>query len=245
MDDSAVIDLKQKIEKFFTFFHNLVSNAKDIKCDHSHLFSNSMCYLIIDTLSKAVFPKLKSNSERVIKFIKQFGNWPDGERLSLPSIYRLIEIIPDSFSKELIDLIKSKMANYRVHYSIKDDPFISEINQLWPNDLPEPYIKFKRITLFQHWSFFYSYRNDLMHELKMSGEGHIQGSNDPYYYLTCIGSTFKSKKYYRLFYPPVFLTNLVSNCLDSTKRYFEENNKNPYDSFDYGIFIFQELNNYA
>ena len=76
----------------------------------------------------------------------------------------------------------------------------------------------------------------------MSGEGHIQEQDNPYYYLTCVNDSFDSKKYYYLYYATSFLVKLVSNCLIATKRFFEENNKNPYDSFDYGMFIFSELN---
>ena len=110
MDDSAILDVKPDIESFFNFFYELHSNVQNINCKQSHLLTNVTVYLIIDTLSKSVFPDNNTgNSERVHDFIKKYGNWLDGERVSLPRIARLIEIIPNSFSDELKTFTKSHM----------------------------------------------------------------------------------------------------------------------------------------
>ena len=232
---------------FISFLRDRLKDTQGNINEYSHLSINAMVFLIIDTLSKAIHPKMnKNNSKRFQLFIEQYANWKDSERTSLPHIARLIEIIPDAFDIKLRDWIKTKISEwgYNAYVNVSNDPMISEIPDLWPKTLPEPFKRFK-LKMFQHRSLIYGFRNDLIHELKMSGDGHESGKTNPYYYLTHVGPSFKSKAYWRLYYPPGFMLKIAENSITAVEEYYKLTKKNPFDSFDYGIFMFPELNKYT
>jgi hypothetical protein len=230
---------------FFNFIRKILSDANNIESDNGHLILDSIAYQVMDTLSKSINGSRENNCARFQTFIKTYANWPDGERVSLPHIARIIEIIPTAFSSNLKDIVKAKLTKWGCDalQSIDNDPFLTELENFWPQSLPEQFKRFK-LQSFQHWSLLYCFRNDLLHELKMLGEGFRPGYDKPYYYLTHIEPTFRSRAFWRLYYPPSFLKKLALNCLDSTEKYFNENGKDPYQNFDLGIFIFKELNSY-
>lgn len=218
------------------FLYRVLENSKENNGEYKFLSDNAISFLVIDTLSKAV-GGTGSNSDRVQNFVKKYGNWSDCERVSLPHISRLIELIPNAFTSALKSIVDEKMRSWSINavWTIEKDPMISEFQNFWPANLPKEY-KYFKIERFQHISLLYRFRNDLIHELKDHGQGHID-LKKPYYHKVGFNG------YFRLYYSPVFIRNLALNCLNSSKKYFDEKRSDQHEFFSYGDFMYPELNN--
>ncbi len=237
--------MSKKGLRYIGFFRDVLENAANVQGPYGHLTWNTIAYLVMDTLSKCMFPEEGHNAPRFQSFIRDFAAWEDGNRVSLPHIARLVEIIPSAFTEEFRKIIREKMSKWNGAFqSIESDPWYNELEKSWPQTLPDPYRRFK-LSMFQHRSILYSFRNDLLHELKMHGEGHMPGYCKPYYYLSHIASSFESQVFWRLYYPPLFIRTLSETCLSNVEKHLRDNGKDPYESHDYGIFIFPEFNKYG
>lgn len=235
------------VETFIQYFRELLETTINHEGDKWGFRVATTSFIILDTLAKAVYGDTgdhKQNRKRFEKLILQFSAWEDKERVSLPHIVRLLELCPSHFSTQMLETSHKLFSawGYEPFKSIKNDPLYSELESFWPScKLPKPFPN-RNLKDFRHLSLLYYCRCDLVHELKFHGEGHKPEYGKPYYYKTHTESTFYSKAYYKLFYPPSFLYNITMDCLGQLGIYFVQNGIDPYGSFDYGFFLFPELN---
>ena len=126
------------------------------------------------------------------------------------------------------------------------DPEAEDVNKFWPTQ-KEHKIPLEGIDLqsLQHCQLLYTYRNSLVHELRIPGHGMEFGDDiEPFYHLA---STFGPNQEIEvtsveLVYPWRFLHSLCDRSLESLKEYFIANDLNPYDSFTFGTYWLDELN---
>jgi hypothetical protein len=87
-------DLDSKIESFIGYFRShrekIAALGQDQDCS---LYKKQLYVAILDGLSRSVFPR-KSNYDRFVGIVLNFGEWADSGRVSLSHLVRLLAKSP-------------------------------------------------------------------------------------------------------------------------------------------------------
>ncbi len=243
-------DLNAEIKKFCDYFTSQVDEITKIQSAHGELYRKLLLVGLLDTLAGTLMPR-RQNKDRFISFTKRFCKWPDGDRVSLPHLVQLLQKNPDPVFGSLRKWALEKYNKLPVHGGelmlISQDPMADEVRREWPNSaehkMPIEGIDLNALT---HVSLLYTYRNALVHELRMLGYGmdFADKRGVPYYHgsSTVDGNLDRIRKTVELVYPWQFLGSLCSTGIDETRKYLEENGLNPYNSFAFGTYWLKELN---
>jgi len=237
-------EMQKQIERFILYFHNKYEIIKETKFEgNDELFKKILYIGIIDALSKTVFPR-KGNRIRFILFLKIFSGWKNCDRISLPHLVRLLEFTPEPEYSKLREFTFSAYEQWRSGdiIGLERDPKHKEIFKYWPKgkDNTEP-IEGVKLESLRHVDLLYTYRNSLIHELKNLGYGleELSLEKEPsYHHLT----DEKNEETWQLVYPLGFFENICETCIKNLKKYLIKNNINPYNSFKFGSYWKEELN---
>lgn len=248
MDTSK--DLAESINRFCDYFTDQIAEIEALESQHGELYRKLLFVGVLDTLAGTVMPR-RSNKERFTGFVRRFCKWSDGERVSLPHLVQLLRKNPDPAFGNLRKWALAKYNQLPVHSGvlmpISQDPDFDDVKKEWPGSsdhrAPIEGIDLKSLT---HINLLYTYRNALVHELRMLGYGmdFRENSVDPYYHgMTSVGedpglilSTVE------LVYPWRFVQQLCATGIAEIRSYFLDNRLNPYDSFVFGTYWLRELN---
>jgi hypothetical protein len=243
-------DLESDIKRFCDYFESQVDEIEKLHSPHGELFRKLLFVGVLDTLAGTVMPRRK-NKERFIGFVQRFCRWPDGERVSLPHLIQLLRKNPDPAFGSLRKWALEKYNQLPVHSGslmlIAEDPMVDEVRREWPAsaDHKTP-IEGVDLAALTHVNLLYTYRNALVHELRMLGYGiDFADKNTELYYhgMSTPGKDPELKlETVELVYPWRFLRNLCSMGIAETRKYLRENGLNPYDSFTFGTYWLKELN---
>lgn len=237
-------DLQIQINKFISYFTHKYEIIKNSKFEESdELFKKILYVGIIDALAKTVFPR-PGNRERFVEFIKTFSDWGNGERISLPHLKRLLDFTPEPKYAEIRKFVVSKYSQWIPGHVIEleNDPEYKEIIKYWPKGyVNSEIIEGIKLESIQHVHLFYSYRNSLVHEVRNLGYGIEENSleKEPSYHHM---DTLNGEKTWELVYPLGFFENICESCIDRLEKYLILNNINPYNSFKFGSYWREELN---
>jgi hypothetical protein len=238
------------IKRFCDYLSSQVSEIEELRSSREELYRKLLFVGLLDTLAGTLMPH-RQNKDRFIRFIQQFCKWPDGERVSLPHLVQLLRKNPDPAFGHLRKWALDKYNQLPVHSGalmlISEDPTTDEVRREWPTSaehkMPIQGIDLPALT---HVNLLYTYRNALVHELRMLGYGmdFSDTGEVPYYH----GSSKIDEnaelilKTVELVYSWRFLRNLCTTGITETRRYLTENGLNPYDSFAFGTYWLKELN---
>ena len=240
--------LGKDIERFANYFRKQLCEIQAMKTDSAELYQRLLYLTLLDTLSGIAFPDAK-NRDRYISFIKKFCEWSDGDRVSLPHLAQLLQMVSDPEYKKVHEWTINKLETHPVHggtiEEISYDPSFEEVKAHWPNNELNIELEGKKIWIeqLQHFNLLYAYRNTLVHEFRIPGYG-IEIDDTPYYHLlrhsNANGDDIPST--IELVYPHQFLFQLCDSGLKQLVLNFTNNGINPYDSRKFGTYWINELN---
>ena len=236
-------ELKENIERFLKVFKEQldVIHNTDFKKSNS-LFRKVLYNGLIDALSKTTAHPRKSNRERIVAFVRKFGDWSSCDKISLPHLVKLLGKTPDpEFSRlrEYAFALIDKWIEGEI-VSLDRDPDYRDVRELWPREIPKPLEDIK-LDFLQHANLFYEYRNTLVHELREPGYGmEFKSATEPFYHsMTDFDS---SKKTWELVYPLGFYNRICETALEVLKEYYLKQRIDPYSCYSFGTYWIEELN---
>jgi len=237
-------EVQKQIERFISYFQNKYEIIKETEFEaNDELFKKVLYIGIIDAISKTVFPR-KGNRIRFVLFIEIFSGWKNCDRISLPHLVRLLEFTPEPEYSKLREFAFSAYEQWLSGdiIGLETDPKYKEIIKYWPKgkDNTEP-IEGVKLESLKHANLLYTYRNSLIHELRNLGYGQEElslGKEPSYHSMTMEDG----KDTWQLVYPLGFFENICETCVKNLKKYLIKNNINPYNSFKFGSYWKEELN---
>lgn len=250
MDSTEKGQINQAIEDFVSSFNAHIKTIENITVEHNTKRYRKILFVsVIEGLAKCRFPTRRPR-KRFVTFVRKYGDWEFSDNISLPHLTASLE---RTAAKQFDPLRKyafeelSKWGTGGPIY-LDNDPKKSDIQSRWPkiNGAPIeiPCLK-KKIDQFCHVELLYEYRNYLVHESRQPTMG-FDSERDckPFYEsegsYECSEGTKVSK--FNLVYPSGFLCKLSKTCLKNFKKYLVANNRNPFDSFKFGDYLIEELN---
>jgi hypothetical protein len=149
-----------------------------------------------------------SPSERFTKFVRNYAQWDEGERVGLPQAKLYIEAYGGD--EKLLREVRRRLSewqNGRI-YDLNNDPL--------PRELPGAQ---DILRTCQHFWLLWALRNSLIHGFRHPAfaHDHLAGDRDVAFYHGEIGSSE-----WRLAYPDGFIGRLASNCLQGIVGWLRE-----------------------
>ena len=186
----------------------------------------------IDTLAglrfhASAYPQLnRRNRERFIRFLREYGAWPEGDLVSL------------AFLKDELESSKLVGRPLGRHVTGKLSKFSTEDGGSLPSlNIDEPLAALMALATtekeeeavreYQHFALFYRYRNSLVHESRQPGTAMEVFATDGAYYHGYIGDP----RWY-LAYPIALFQTLLARSIAGFRSYLENNQIDPYSLVD-------------
>lgn len=244
------ITIEKNITTYITYFRDHLDLVKTHCPDteDGHLHSKILYSAFLDAISGTVFDK-KNHRERFISFVTEFCNWPDHHRVSLPHLLRLVRNKPEPEFAPLRDFTSRKISQWipTERISLDRDPSFNEIELVWPHvNGKQLKIDGLSLTKFQHRHLLYTYRNNLIHEFKITGRRvELWNIDKPYYsYLSEIQSEDSNNlvQSWELQYTAKFFKKLCTSGIDNLEIYLLQHQIDPFLSIDWGNYWIRELN---
>jgi hypothetical protein len=210
---------KEDIDKYCSYFKERLEEIKTIQI---RLYCKILIVAIIDSLARTVYPN-KGNKERFISFIRCFSDWEDCNRVSLLKLLCALnsQSDPKITNSELKKKVEEKLRNWqstKVYWINEVDLCEQELKKLTTNQN-----LIKLIEESKHAELLYTYRNHLVHEFREPGYP-IEPNNDE-------NPCYRGQE---LVYPVGFFVRIAEKLLANLKHYLEENDLNPYSSYQFG-----------
>jgi hypothetical protein len=187
-------------------------------------FRKVLYLVMLDALARVRFPENKSIGSRFRDFIRQYGDWPDGERVSLPQAQIVLSLHAD-IALEVRTFVATRLALFDegTYQGLQLDPF--------PHEFPVPLGPLENC---QHVALLWEFRNALLHEFRHPGRGvDFETHRESPYYLG-VWSADGSEATWELLIPDQFLNTLALRCLDNLVIWLRTNGRDPWNTFDEG-----------
>ncbi len=239
--------LNEAIDRYCRHFSKQINMVNAVSGESADLFKKILFCSVLDALSRSIYPQ-KAPRDRFTSLVKRFGRWSHHDRVSLPHLARLLQLIPDPSFEKLRKISLERLASWLPLWNdvkLDQDPKYDEFSKYWPksdeNRMPIQKICLASLT---HIQLLYSHRNSLVHELRTPGNGIEMGTDEPFYHDM---STFSHAgepplETIELVYPVKFFEHLCNTVLDELKQYLGENHLNPFNSYRFGSYWIEELN---
>ncbi|WP_413614772.1 hypothetical protein MRB56_12755 [Halomonas cupida] len=243
-----MVDTKDEIQPFISHFRDKVQRLRGYKFhEEDRVFKKNILVSIIDALSCVTSNPNTGNRQRFTSMIKNFGDWPDHDRISAPHVgYLLDELNSPEYEKarEFIKSVIERNSDGRL-VRLSDDPKIEEFKEVWPVQFHENVLGQIKLMSFSHLNLLYAHRNSLVHEIRDPGHG-MEFSDDnasPYYHgRICLeGMSNIETRSLELVYPLEFYLRITDNVISNVERYLIISDINPYDSYQFGSSWIGEL----
>ena len=242
-------DLTSSISAYIGHFSKKVERLRAYELEEKdQIFKKNILVSILDALSRTTSNSTASNRERFTSIVKNFGEWQDHTRVSVPHLGHFLRFLRDPNFGSVRDRVHctiSKNLDGRLVY-LSEDPEFVEIQKLWPAPAEQKLVSGLSLSSFTHINLLYEYRNSLIHELREPGYGmeFPEDREEPYYHLMSTldsDDTLKGESL-ELVYPVNFYFRLVECVLMNLEPYLRENRINPYSCYPFGSAWMGELN---
>ena len=238
-------EIQKQIERFISYFQNKYQIIKESKFMANDGSFKKILYIgIIDAFSKTVFPRKGRNKERFVSFLEKFSDWKYCNRISLPHLIKLLEFTPEPEYSKIRKFAFSAYGQWPPGkvIGLEMDPEYKEIKRYWPKGQGNyESIKGVKLESLKHVHLFYTYRNSLVHELRNLAYGieEVALEKEPSYHGLI---TEDEGNIWQLVYPLGFFENICETCIKNLEKYLTLNDINPYNSFNFGYYWKEELN---
>ena len=237
--------MQDDITQYANYFERQIEDVKRLKlrgpaspeqCWELPLYRKILYVSMIDTLSKAAFPAMKTghhkrvtHRKRVTQFIDELSGWQDKDRVSVPQLLLRLNKAGQT-SGSLYRKMQSCLDSW-VDGDIKrlsDDPLLQNVLALAHTEEEKTAVRAARCA-----GLFYTYRNALVHEFRKPGYG-MDGLSDnettPYY----VSMSSGGQTSWDLVFPNPFLEDLCRKCLSGLVNKLKAEQRNPYESYEFG-----------
>lgn len=233
----------ESIEQFCSYFDReaeaigqvQVANGPDIGtgAGNPSRYQKVLYVTAIDTLAalrfhKSAYPQLaRRNRERFIRFLREFGSWPEGDLVSIP------------FLKDELEAARLLDRPLGQHVAVQLSQFSTEAGGSLPSsEIDEPISTLLALATtekeeealyeYQHLALFYRYRNSLVHESRQPGKAMevFDSNGGPYYH-----GYINDPKWY-LAYPLPLFEALLKKSINGFCKYLKANQIDPYSMIE-------------
>ena len=255
----------EKVDRFIHFNQSMINAAvTDGNLRDQGIHAKVLLCAIIDSLAKSRFSNINQNGRRFMQTVEECGEWSDNDRISLLHLKRALEVtssIPTEFSN-LENYATSRMQEkfqvtnrlLSVHKTISEDPSPTEIDAIWPVDASGSRIRLGDISFekLQHKNLLWLYRNSLMHEYRIPGQGVESGTlrerTEAFYQEVSQVEEISSRNglvftnRWELVYPTMFFHRLSENILRNVSAHHRRENTSPFEAYSEGSYWIPKFN---
>lgn len=225
----------EDIDRFLSFSReqfNLIRNSQFSRRE-SH-FKTILYYPEFEVLARTVYPKALGPRDKIVALIRDFSDWEDRNKVSLPHLIRLLEKKTFPGFDELRDWAVSRVSSWSTwQVLLSNDMEYNEIESMWPSNIPAD------IGKLTHANLFYNYRNYLMHEGRSPSGVSFPEDKKPHYQSR---SDENGNHRWMLRYPLKFYEEISENILKNIRKYYTEHHVNLYECFHFGPYWLEKLN---
>lgn len=228
--------------------NGLCESVHDGQC---RLFKKTLLFTFLDGLSTSVKDAQQGGHQKGLRsFLVAYGDWENGNRISLPHLCRWLEINPAVMSEVAVESFRARLAVWEdgeIHHA-DEDPLFDDVSRFLDDSQPTLSHQLYNIT---HAGLLVHQRNCLVHEFMHSGVNlEFPDDESPYYmFLDSFDRSVRTEGdepgVWQLFYPSGFLFSLARRCLVNFERYLLENRIDPRESYSLGSYLWPRLNRIA
>lgn len=233
------VSAKVEIDKYMEIVNEFRNSIISIQSEkYTDIHKKTLLFSLLDMMSKAVLNQMRSNRDRFVNFVLQFGNWKHANYVSLPQLKMVIEGENTKNLDKMKDIIAEKLQNWP-----SDKPVLLDIDSNY-KDLekywPRGYRVMGKIGLrhLRHCDLLWTLRNSFIHEMREPGQDYqlynlTVPHYTPRYRMMKDGKNGRMKyiKVWELIYPLEFLIEIVDDSIESIKNYMIKNNINPFINY--------------
>ncbi len=240
----------KRIDEYIKYFSGKLDSIIELedskKGSHDEsifMFKKTLVMSLLDALSKIIYGNKR---KRFVAFLENFGDWPDGARLSTPHLGRALELDMDpnleplrQYVREQLEIWGGLMKIIHLDKDVNEEDVIKHLPKSAAHTLHGI-----KIEKFNHYNLVYKSRNGLIHEFRELGYGiEGPGSTKPcYHQMTKLGAADETADSWELVYPLEFLVSLARTTLDNLGDYLKRNDLNPDRHFRFGSYFFDIMN---
>jgi len=212
-----------------TFFGYFRQEADALDTFERKQYRKILICVFLDTLAKAMFPKIDGNRERFTKHLRECTSWEHWSRIATFQLHYRLQATgnaPSELSEQIDSLIR-RHPQYSV-IRVTSEPTIDDI-------LPYARTNEERRLVEQstYLSLFYLLRNYLVHEGREPGGAYeFEEDTDPVYMtFTRTDDDSRDIESKELLFPYKFMKMLLLECIDHSQSYFSDLNVDPRTRF--------------
>ncbi|MDZ5712794.1 hypothetical protein [Jeotgalibacillus haloalkalitolerans] len=196
----------------------------------------TLLFSLLETISNGVYGDRYRNADRFKKFILEFCEWEEAERVSLQQLFLVFK--EGKPSQEFRDLKIHVLNGLQDYPPASPVPFscdstLEEIKALMPNN--ETTINGVDIHNLTHVNLLWKYRNALVHEARSKGAMELfDGTDYPHYvHFTKMGKNGEWEVW-KISYPIKFFNSLIDKALVNVRETFIDMEHDPRSNYDFG-----------
>lgn len=216
------------IQQYFGWFREQLEKIYSLE---PREFRKLLTVPMLDALARAYLPTEDKNRVRFISLVRDFGEWQERERVSLPQLAYRIEKIPAFSTSDLANAVEERLSTWssgsiiRLGVDATPDELMPIAHSTQDRSL---------ISESVHLNLFYEYRCLLVHEFREPGYSiEVTGEQDdqPYY----IGMIHPDgRDTWELTYPVAFFKRTALAVIEGLEDKFLRDDANPYAAYDFG-----------
>lgn len=195
----------------------------------------TLLFSLLETISNGVFGNGLRNVDRFKKFILEFCEWEDANRVSLQQLALLLENTHEREYQRLKDHVSKGIQDYppASPAPFSCDSTVEEIKALMPRG--ETIINGVDIYNLTHVNLLWKYRNSLVHEARSIGSTELFDHTDyPHYVHFTMLEKDGEWEVWKISYPIKFFNNLVERSLVNVRTAFIQSEQDPRSNYDFG-----------
>lgn len=248
-----MVNVNEHITNYSEYVNNSIDRISKITFEEKdewaeRLYKKTLFIGLLDNMALVAFPTA-GNRERMTKVIREFANWNDSDKISLPYLLALTQRTSDAAYDNARNFAIAELGKWaRGHIiPISGDPDLRTAANLWPIPMNQDVDRTLKISLedLQHLNLFYTYRNIVVHESRRPGIGDDPFDLDyPYYRSSTIvdSNSPTGRLSWELIYSVNFFTKLCQTSLSNLTNYLVQNQIDPFQSFVFEEFLIKALN---
>ncbi|WP_066415263.1 hypothetical protein [Sutcliffiella cohnii] len=196
----------------------------------------TLLFSLLETISNGVYGDRYRNVDRFKRFIMEFCEWKDSNRVSLQQLFLVFK--EGQPSQEFRNLKIHVLNGIQEYPSSSAAPFscdstVEEIKELMPRGVTT--INGVDIYSLTHVNLLWKYRNSLVHEARSIGSTELFDHVDfPHYVHFTILEKDGEWDVWKISYPIQFFNNLIDKALVNVREKLVEIEHDPRSNYDFG-----------